>query len=91
MNQSDEMAIVGSLREIAKNTAVRPGDGIDGGNCASCRFAVVLPETVVCRRFPPAPRYVVPEAMSPGDTMQGYWPRVGFDDWCGEWQSETKS
>ncbi len=66
------------------------GDGIDGGNCFECRFATVLRETVVCRRWPPLPQYITPESMTPGDTLQGYWPRVGFDDWCGEWQKRSE-
>jgi len=39
---------------------------------------------VVCRRYPPLPVACVGERFDPGDTLQGYWPRVGPDDECGE-------
>lgn len=56
------------------------------GTCAICRFAVVFEKMAVCRRFPPHPMLMMGETMDPGDTMQGYWPRVGLDDVCGEFQ-----
>jgi hypothetical protein len=57
-------------------------------SCANCRFGIYIEERrsaiVVCRRYPPLPVACVGERFEPGDTLQGYWPRVGPDDDCGE-------
>jgi hypothetical protein len=55
--------------------------------CANCRFGTYLERAaiVVCRRYPPFPVMVsLSETFDPGDTVQGYWPRVSPDDDCGE-------
>jgi hypothetical protein len=56
--------------------------------CDDCRFGTPVGlHTVVCRRFPPHPVAVLGERFDPGDTLQGYWPRVGADDSCGEFRA----
>lgn len=43
-----------------------------------------------CRRYAPRPN-IVPAA-SGGDSaaVNGLWPQVASDDWCGEWEPEFK-
>lgn len=52
--------------------------------CSNCRYGVRFEQYVVCRRWPPLPVLIAGERHSPGDTLQGYWPRTGLDDTCGE-------
>lgn len=56
--------------------------------CANCRFGIYIEQkvgaVVVCRRWPPLPILMRGESYEPGDTLQGYWPRTGPEDECGE-------
>lgn len=58
--------------------------------CANCHFGIYIERTkpdsavVVCQRMPPVPVLTNAEDFHPGDTIQGYWPRVSPDEHCGE-------
>jgi hypothetical protein len=55
-------------------------------HCDNCKFFTDISRPHgVCRRNPPLPVLMRGEIFDPGDTLQGYWPRVGTDDWCGDW------
>lgn len=44
-------------------------------SCESCYFYV----GGYCQRFPPV-------VIKDDGKLQGHWPGVGKDDWCGEWR-----
>jgi hypothetical protein len=62
--------------------------------CANCKFGLRIKlsygEVVVCQRYPPHPVAVLGEKLQPGGTIEGYWPRTGLSDKCGEHQFADK-
>ena len=65
------------------------------GTCETCRFAAVLVERVVCRRYPPMP--ITTEFAWRGatyieaDRADAVWPCTSKDDWCGEHQPKENT
>lgn len=46
-------------------------------------------EIGLCRRHAPRPVPVqAPDAAGDRDRIEGRWPRVASDDWCGEWEPD---
>jgi hypothetical protein len=63
--------------------------------CSTCRFAKLADEKqrgYECHRFPPTPLLVPmdnPMTRETGLALQGYFPPVNADNWCGEWALES--
>lgn len=58
--------------------------------CKNCQYATKADEKgehYICRRNPPTPILVPQQNPMTGETgmiVQGYFPPVGADNWCGE-------
>lgn len=64
------------------------------GRCASCEFAHRIPAGLRCLRNPPTVHLVpITESLagiSPQLGVQGIWPPVDPDNWCGEYAPRTE-
>lgn len=57
--------------------------------CSNCQFGIDVKSAVVCQRYPPFPVHMRGETYDPGDTLQGFWPRVSPEEKCGEHKFRT--
>lgn len=54
--------------------------------CANCKFVLIQGDSGICRRNPPGAHLMMQQGADgrPTLTVQGTWPPVRMEQWCGE-------
>ena len=53
--------------------------------CANCKFVLIQGDSGICRRNPPSAHLMMQQGpQGPVLNVQGCWPPVRMEQWCGE-------